>query len=396
MLRLAVALFLAQVGFHAFIASLPLALLDAGRSDALIGALMGAAAVIQIPAAFVAGGLIDRFGGRAVFLASGAAFLLAAGLLASGLASPGGSLAALVAVRLLQGVGLAACMPAALSLVPDLVKPARLATALSLASLAGNVSLAITPPASLAILGAGTFQSVATVTMAAVSMGVALGWTLRRPGIAGPALSPEHTDDPRRAASSARTFRPAWRSSWALLLLAMVLYIFHWGVITGYLPQRAAGGGADVGLYFTADAVSLMVLRLPLAWLTDRLRSEWLVVAGLALTIAALVVLIAPPSTALLVLAGLGTGGGAAFVLPAVTVELSRRSDESDRGSAFALYSVAFAVGIAIGSVGLAPFIDRVGFEVSLGIGIAGLLAAIAAVLADGRRRGRGPQPAVA
>lgn len=68
MLRLSLALFLAQAGFHAVIASLPLALLDAGHGNAEIGAVMGSSAITQLGAAFMAGGLIDRFGGRIVFL----------------------------------------------------------------------------------------------------------------------------------------------------------------------------------------------------------------------------------------------------------------------------------------------------------------------------------------
>ncbi|HEX8941250.1 MAG TPA: MFS transporter [Candidatus Limnocylindrales bacterium] len=393
MLRVAVALFLAQLGYHAYVASLPLALLHAGRPDALIGALMGAAALIQIPAAFLAGGLIDRLGGRAVFVGSAASFLGAATLLAAGLAAPGGWLPALVLVRLLQGVGLAAAMPAALSLVPGLVAPSRLATGLSLASLAGNVSLAIAPPASLAIVAATSFQLLSTLVLAAVAGGLALGWTLPRRAPAAPAhdTSPSGSPDPappRRPGLGRRVsgaFRPAWRPSWALLLLGTVLYLAHWGVLTGYLPQRAAAAGADVGFLFTADAVSLMVLRLPFAWLADRVPTHGLVVAGLLVTIGALVVLLLPLTTASMVLAGVGTGGGAALILPPLTVEISRRSDETDRGSAFALYSVAFAVGTAGGSIGLAPLIDRIGFETALWLGIAGLAAAIAATLADRR-----------
>ncbi len=391
MLRLAIALFLAQTGFHAYVASLPLALLAADRSDALIGALMGAAAVVQIPAGFLAGGLIDRFGGRAIFLASAAAFLLAALLLVSGLAAPGGALPALVAVRLLQGVGLAACMPAALSLVPGLVGPARLATGLSLVALAGNVSLAVSPPVSLAILGAGSLQLVSTVVLATVAGSLGLGWTLERGG------GPEGpTGRPEARRPRGRLLRPAWRPSWGPILLAMVLYLVHWGVVTGYLPQRAAAAGADVGLLFTADALSLVVLRLPAAWLTDRLGSHGLILAGFAVTIGALVVLLLPPTTPLMILAGLGTGSGAALVLPPVTLELSRRSDASDRGSAFALYSVAFAVGIALGSEAFAPFIDTVGFDVAASIGIAALVAAIATALVDRRLWARRPAPATA
>ncbi len=380
-------------------ASLPLALVAAGHGDATIGALMGVAALVQVPAAFVAGGLIDRFGGRSIFLVSTLAFLLAAALLAAGLASPTGPLTMLVLVRVLQGIGLAACLPAALSLVPGQVRPTALATGLSIVQLGANISGAITPPASVAILQASSIQVVSIAMMVSVSLSVVLAWWFR-PGPAtvaslgeterldGGAADLEAVVEESRSAampSRWRAFRPAWRREWALILGLAVLYVVHWGVITGYLPQRAAGAGADVGLLFTADALSLIALRLPFAWLADRVGPHLLMVGGLAITLVALAILAVPPTTPLLVLAGLATGSGAALVLPPATVVLSNRSDDGNRGSAFALYSVAFAVGIAIGSIGLSPFIDGMGFDAALAIGALGLCAAILLAVADRR-----------
>jgi predicted MFS family arabinose efflux permease len=165
-------------------------------------------------------------------------------------------------------------------------------------------------------------------------------------------------------------------------LLVSALFVAHWGVVTGYLPQRAALGGADVGFFFTADAIGVLLARVPAGMLIARLGSRSLIVSGLVITIAALSLLLVPPTTPLLVLAGAGTGIGAALIVPPVTFELSRRSDDSDRGSAFALYAVSFALGVAVGSIGVAPIFERVGFEVALGAGIgACVLAAVVALL---------------
>jgi len=41
-----------------------------------------------------------------------------------------------------------------------------------------------------------------------------------------------------------RTFRPAWRAAWWPPLAVSFLFVAHWGVITGYLPQRAETAGA--------------------------------------------------------------------------------------------------------------------------------------------------------
>jgi predicted MFS family arabinose efflux permease len=149
----------------------------------------------------------------------------------------------------------------------------------------------------------------------------------------------------------------------------------HWGVVMGYLPQRAEAAGADIGLFFTADAVALLAVRVPAGWLAGRIGALPLTLAGTLLTAASLAVLLWPPTTALLVVAGLGTGAGGALLLPTMMIELSGRSDASDRGSAFGLYSVAFGLGIAVGSIGIAPIYPIVGFEAALAVGIGLVLA---------------------
>jgi MFS family permease len=378
-LRLVVGLGLTQVGFHLYIASLPIALVAAGRSDAGIGAIMGLAALTQMPAAFVAGGLIDRFGGRLILIAGAAAFLAASAMLASGVAAAGGSIAPLLAVRILQGVGLAACLPAALSLVPGIVPAARHAAAFAVVGVAANVSLALSPPVSLAVLGASSLQAVAALALAGVAGGALLVWPLGR------------ADQATRASGQrpSRTFHPAWRPAWAAPLVLIALFIAHWGVVTGYLPQRAAAAGADVGLFFTADAVGVLLARVPAGMLVERLGSRWLILAGLAITVAGLLALLVTPTTPLLVLAGTGTGVGAALIMPPVTFELSRRSSDHDRGSAFALFSVASSAGIALGSIGIAPIIERVGFEAALATGIGCCVLAGVVTLADAGMRRR-------
>ncbi|CAN5698854.1 hypothetical protein BH18CHL1_BH18CHL1_10420 [soil metagenome] len=145
--------------------------------------------------------------------------------------------------------------------------------------------------------------------------------------------------------------------------------------MTGYLPQRAAAAGADVSLLFTADAIALLAVRVPAAWLTGRIGVMPLVVGGVAVTTGSLVLLLLPPTTILLVLAGLGTGMGGGMILPAMMIELSHRSDDTDRGSAFGLYSVAFGAGLSAGSIAVAPFYAMVGFEVALTIGIVACVA---------------------
>jgi predicted MFS family arabinose efflux permease len=69
-------------------------------------------------------------------------------------------------------------------------------------------------------------------------------------------------------------------------------------------------------------------------------------------------------------------------------VEISRRSRDADRGSAFALFSAANAGALAIGSIGGAIVLERFGFETAMLATLAGLIgAAIMTLLDAGLRR---------
>ena len=81
LLRLAVALFALQAGFHGFTASLPVALSRAGVADGEIGLIVGLAALVQVPAAFAGGALVDRFGGLRLLATGAVAYLIGAGVL---------------------------------------------------------------------------------------------------------------------------------------------------------------------------------------------------------------------------------------------------------------------------------------------------------------------------
>jgi MFS family permease len=259
-----------------------------------------------------------------------------------------------------------------------MVSPARLPVALGFVGVAANLSLAIVPPASLVILEQGSLELVGWATAALVALGLLL--------LVPIADAERHQREQARAERPHR-FRPAWRPSWASPLAISFLFIAHWGVVTGYLPQRAEAAGADIGLFFTGDALALLAVRVPAGWLAGRIGVGPLVVAGVLLTSASLSLLLLPPTTALLILAGIGTGAGGAMTLPTLMIELTHRSSAVDRGSAFGLYSVAFGAGIAIGSIGIAPFYAALGFEAALLIGIGACLTAGVLAVVDREMR---------
>ena len=388
-LRLSVALFLVQAGFHGFTASIPLALSRAGRSDGDIGALVGVSALVQVPAALVGGALIDRFGGMRLFAIGGVAYLAACVLLYLFEVGDPSSTLAVTAARVLQGVGFGLAMPAALAVVPRLVTVARRGLALAVAGGAHNLTLVVLPPLSIVVLDGYGFDGVTVVVAAFV--GAALLVALARP------VKQVESDDIQLAAAK-RRFGFAYRRSWVAPLLVTMLFVAHWGVLMAYLPQRAEAAGANVGLFFAADGLFVLLARLPAGWLADRTRPIWPLLTGIAMTAISVVLLFPTPTTPILILSGTLTGVGAALIVIPILLALTERSGDADRGSAFALFSAAFAAAIAAASIGTAPFIGTVGFEALLGVALIALLLSAVIALLDrdlvhGRPRGRGDRP---
>jgi MFS family permease len=384
--RLAFALFAIQAGFHGFTASLPVALAGAGVSDAEIGLIVGIASLVQIPAAFVAGVIVDRVGGLRVIAVGGLAYLVGCGIFLLPGVEPGGSAVPFLVARFCQGLGIAGTLPAAMSLVPRLVDRDRQGIGLAFVGSAHNLTMVTMPPVSLAILAATSLHGVAMAMIGVVVGGLAL--IFLRPFD----LERFEIDAGLAQAGSVarRRLGFAFRRSWTPLIAMVVLFIAYWGVVVAYLPQRAVAAGADVGLFFAADGLAVLLFRVPTGWLADRMAAVVLIVAGLATTAVSIVLLTLPLTTPILVVAGAIGGAGGGLAMTPILVELSRRSSDADRGSAFSSFSAALASALVIGSIGGAPVVETLGFEVALWIGCAAVGVGILVALADPRLRASG------
>jgi MFS family permease len=383
-LRLAFAVFAVQAGFHAFTASLPVALARAGLPDPQIGLIVGTAALVQIPAAFMTGVIVDRVGGLRAFTIGALAYIVGCLILLLPGVEAGGPVAPFLAARVFQGIGIAAILPAALSLIPRLVATTRRGFGLAFVGSAHNLTLVVIPPVSLAILAMTSLHGVALAALGSVIVGLALVRIVPfrflptgedEPGATGP------TDVARRRLGF------AFRRSWLRPIVIDLLFITHWGVIVAFLPQRAEAAGANIGLFFVADGFAIILTRVPTGWLADRIRPVYLILAGLLATGCAVVVLTAMPTTPLLIVAGTLTGTGGGLVITPLLIELSRRSRDADRGSAFSLFSAANATALAVGSIGGALVVATLGFEVAMVTTLSAIAtAALVTVLDPGLR----------
>jgi predicted MFS family arabinose efflux permease len=105
------------------------------------------------------------------------------------------------------------------------------------------------------------------------------------------------------------------------------------------------------------------------------------------ISILAVASLILPLSDPLLVASGALSGIGSGLVVTTLVIELSRRTDDSDRGSAMSLFSASQGIGLALGSVGAAPVIASAGFALGAGLCVGGMATALGLAVVDAQLR---------
>ena len=382
-LRLSAALFLVQAGFHGFTASLPIALTRGGVPDAAIGLIIGSAAVVQIPVAIGGGRLVDRFGGLRLFGVGGAAYLAGTAILFLFPVVPGGSVLPFVLARICQGAGIGLTGPAALSLAPRMLPRQHHGRGLAYVGAAQNLTGVLLPPLSIAILDSGSLAGVALTVVAFVVAGLAL--------VTGLHVAPA-THDPHDAAG--RRFGIRFRRTWTIPLLIVVCYVAHWGAVTAYMPVRAEEAGADAGLYFAADGLGIFLMRVISGRLVDTVSTRLMLVVGEVMTAIAVGMLLLPLTTPMLIVSGLIGGTGGAIVMAPLLLELSRRSTDADRGSAFALFSGAIAIAMTLGSMAGAPIVAILGLSAALAAGMVLIGVSVVLSVTDttlGSGQGAGP-----
>jgi MFS family permease len=349
LLAVALAITIGQVSTTLGVAALSLYLRTLGAPTSRIGFEVGASSVLAMVCTVGVGPLINRWGPKPLLLVGMGAYLVAA----AGLLAIPTELAA-TCFRALQGVGVALVLPSALTLVPRLA-PVRPGMAIGAVGSVSTLATAVGPPVGLWLYTHGGREALFLPAAGCAVLGIGLCALL--PGIG-------HSERARGGFGYERR--------WTRELLANALCNAYFGGIAAYLPLVLARPAApNAGIFFTADALGVLLLRVPTGMLVDRSGPRLAEIVGVATTLSGIGALFLPASTLTLIAAGAGTGTGAGLFISAVFVSLTQRSGEHNRGTAMALGSASFNAGIFGGAAVSGLLIGPGGFSAVLILGLA-------------------------
>lgn len=344
-----------QLGYYLTASALPLYLRDLGAAQNRIGLEVGLGSIAGVLITLALGPALNRYGAHRFLRISAVLYLVAAaGMLVFHEELP------VTAFRTLQGIGGALILPASMTLAARLV-PRRQGTAMGAMGTLNALSLAAGPPIGLILYARYGGSGLFIPALLAAALGFASVFLV-------PVAPAGHT--------SARGF--GFDRDWTPLIIANGLAAIYFGGIIAYLPLYLRHlHGPNAGIFFTADAIGVLLLRIPTGLLADRRGALLPKILGLAITLPGIGVLALPPSIVTLVMSGAMTGIGAGLFITGVYADLAVRSTEANRGTAMSMSSASFGAAIFAGSAVSGLLIGPGGFNAVLVFGGITCLAAL-------------------
>lgn len=345
-------------------------------SDAEGGLASSAFVIGATVARLVTGYVVDRVGRRPVMMV---ALVLAA--ISCALYFAAGSLALLVAVRVLHGFTYAFASTAIMALAQAAIPPTRRGEGTGYIALGTTLATAVGPALGLFISESFDYSVLFAVALGSTLFGLVLALFLKDPHQGTtPAASSQRSSGSRPVAVA--NGRPAAEShdevgrprfSWAAVVHPAVVPIgvfmvfiglAYGGVMTflnGLAGERGLATGA--GLFFLAYAAAMLLMRLTLGTLQDRRGDNVVVGIGLAFFAVALVVLAVSSEDWHVVAAGALTGFGYGTLMPAAQAIAVSRVEPHQYGTAVSTLLLFADIGLGLGPVALGGLVTAAGFE---------------------------------
>lgn len=322
-----------------------------GSDEGGVGLAFGAFAVAALVCRPFAGWVADRHG-RIVLLVAGAA-VTGIGML---LLSHVDALGAVVAIRLLQGVGEAAFFVAASALLVDIAPPQRLGEALSYNSLGLYLGLALGPPLAEVLVESRGYSAAWYAAGGLAVLAGVLGGSIREPARARSGPAPDGL--------AGLVHRPAIPVSLA--------FFSSVAAAAGFLAfaslHAEAVGMEETSVPLLTYGATVVTCRVLFARVPDRVPPLPLGAAALLAIAVGLAVMALWAAPAGLLLGAVVCAGGVSLATPAFFSAVFASARPSERGAASGTVSAFLDLGLGAGPILLGVVARGAGLSAALGV----------------------------
>lgn len=336
------------LGFQMTLPTLPLFVNELGGSDQLIGIIVGIFTFSALLFRPYAGHALESRGRRFVYMTGLAIFVISVASF-----SIISSIAVLLVMRVVQGVGWGFSTTATGTIATDLIPVKRRGEGMGYFGLSGNIALAFGPALGLQLAGIISFIQLFLICAALGLVAFLLSAKIKYKMVEE---SPAKSTTVKFDIFEKTALEPA-------VLLFFITVTF--GGIASFLPLYAEEKGIEgIGLYFLVFAIFLMLSRTFAGKIYDKRGHIYVFLPGTVLIFIAMLLLSWLPSTlALLIAAGLyGLGFGS--VQPALQAWAVNKAPDNRKGMANATFFSFFDLGVGLGAIVFGQLAFQFGYAI--------------------------------
>ncbi|GIO26730.1 MFS transporter [Ornithinibacillus bavariensis] len=322
-------------GFQMTLPTLPLFVKELGGSDQMVGVIVGIFTFSALLLRPYAGHALENKGRQFVYMLGLAIFVVSVGSFAFI-----GSIAFLLIIRVVQGVGWGLSTTATGTIATDIVPASRRGEGLGYFGLSGNIALAFGPGLGLALVGKISFPSLFLICAAFGLVALLLS---TRVHYKKAEQSPDKSVTPRFDIFEKTAIQPS----------ILVLFItFTFGGIATFLPLHAIERNVSgIEIYFIVYAVFLLISRTFAGRIYDKKGHLYVFLPGTVMIFVAMMLLAWLPNTSVLLVAAGLYGLGFGSVQPALQAWAVEKAAGNRKGMANATFYSFFDLGIGLGAL---------------------------------------------
>ncbi|MCX7709937.1 MAG: MFS transporter [Clostridia bacterium] len=344
-IRIALLNLMIFLSFQMLQPTLPLYIKQLGGESPIVGLIAGVFTISSLIARPFTGMALDRIGRRAVFLFGLGVFIIAV-LAYQWIPIIG----AIIALRLIHGLGWGACSTASNTIASDCIPKERFGEGMGYFSLASSIAMATAPAVGLHLTSKYGFHTLFLISAGIIGCVFLLAFTLK--------------NHPIDKAGNTKTRASLYEKASVRPAIVIFFVSMTYGAITSFIALYAQQQGIEkIGLFFTLYALALILSRPAFGSIYDRLGDQYAVIPGLVCLLISLVLLskasVLPMFLISAFLYGIGFGAVQSTLQTMAVVSIP----PGRRGAANATFFTGFDSGIGLGAMIFGAVASLVGYS---------------------------------
>lgn len=323
---------------HILLSTMPVYIVQLGGDTKDVGIVMGTFTIAATLMRPIGGRILDSYDRKKTLLA---------GLVIIALVSVVYHFATviilLILIRLVHGISFSITTTATGTLASDLLPRERLGEGIGYFGLTTSLSMAVAPLIGLWLVGAAGFTALFNASIMAAVLAIVVSII--------PAYEKSKLDrvskDKLETGWSGFFEKRALKVSLIMFFLATV-----WGAVVSFVALYAQEKGiSNIGLFYTANALTMLVSRPFAGHWTDRNGAHKIILAGVVFIGISTVIIAFSENLTGFILAGVAYGLGFGFCFPSLQALAVRDVSPYRRGAATGTFFTAVDLGIGLGTI---------------------------------------------